>query len=96
MARGLSITHMMFVNNVIMFGRGKISEWEVFKDVMDLFCKATWMDFSPQKSYFLEAGWKVEHLALLKELMPFEVKLVDVGFKYLGCFLKLNCYTKVV
>jgi hypothetical protein len=54
------------------------------------------MDFSPQKSYFLEAGWKTEDLAMLKELMSFEVKPIDVGFKYLGCFLKLNFYTKAL
>jgi hypothetical protein len=93
-ARGLNITHLMFVDDVILFGSGNISEWEVFKEVMDLFCKATWMAFSPQKSSFLEAGWKAEDLALLKELIPFEVKPVEVGFKYLGCFLKPNCYTK--
>jgi len=44
------------------------------------------MAFSPQKSSFLEARWKVEDLAMLKELFPFEVKLVDVGFKYIGFF----------
>jgi hypothetical protein len=26
--------------------------------------------------------------------MPCEIKSVDVGFKYLGCYLKPNCYTK--
>jgi hypothetical protein len=26
--------------------------------------------------------------------LAFEVKPVEVGFKYLGCFLKPNCYTK--
>jgi hypothetical protein len=30
----------------------------------------------------------------LKEFLPFETKPVDSGFKYLGCFLKPNCYTK--
>jgi hypothetical protein len=31
---------------------------------------------------------------LLKELLPFEVKPIDDGFKYLGFFLKPNCYTR--
>jgi len=26
--------------------------------------------------------------------MPFEVKPLDVGFKYLGFFIKPNCYTR--
>jgi hypothetical protein len=53
------------------------------------------MAFIPQKSLFLEAGWVAEELALLKEIFPFEVKPVDVGFKYLMfVFLKPNCYTR--
>jgi hypothetical protein len=50
------------------------------------------MAFSPQKSLFLEVGWEEEDLALLKVILPFEVKPVEDGFKYLGCFLKPNCY----
>jgi hypothetical protein len=46
------------------------------------------MSFSPQKSLFLEAGWLDEELVSLKEIMPFEVKPLDVGFKYLGFFIK--------
>jgi hypothetical protein len=48
------------------------------------------MAFSPQKSSFLEVGWVEEDLALLKEIFPFDVKPIDEGFKYLGCFLKPN------
>jgi hypothetical protein len=69
-ARGLNITHLMFVDDVILFGSGNFEEWEAFKEVMDLFCKATGMDFSPQKSSFLEAGWKAEELAVLKGFWP--------------------------
>jgi hypothetical protein len=50
--------------------------------------------FSTQKSIFLEVGWSKEDITLLKEFMPYDVKYVEVGFKYLGCFLKPNCYTK--
>jgi len=95
-ARGLNITHLIFVDDVILFESGKISEWEAFKEVIDLFFKANGMTFSPQKSSFLEAGWKDEDLTLLKEILPFEVKPIEVGFKYLGCFLKSNFYTKAV
>jgi hypothetical protein len=51
-ARGISITHLMFVDDVILFGNGNIVEWEVFKEILELFCKATGMAFSPQKSSF--------------------------------------------
>jgi len=59
-----------------------------------LFTKATGMAFSPQKSIFLEVGWTTEELALLKEILPYGVNSIDIGFKYFGCFLKPNCYKK--
>jgi len=42
------------------------------------------MVFSPQKSSFLEVGWTVEEIEVLKEILPFDVKPVDEGFKYIG------------
>jgi len=86
MARGLYITHLMFVDDIILFRSGSFVEWEFFKEVLDLFCKATGMAFSPQKFVFLEAGWEVEELVMLKEIFLYDVKSVDEGFKYLGCF----------
>jgi hypothetical protein len=67
MARGLSINHLMFVDDVILFGNGSIFEWEVFKEVLDLFCRATWMEFNPQNSVFLEAV--TSHSGTLSELI---------------------------
>jgi hypothetical protein len=50
------------------------------------------MTFSSHKSQFLKAGWSREELSQLKEILPYEVKSLDDGFKYLGFFLKPNCY----
>jgi len=88
--RGLNITHLMFVDDVILFGIGCIAEWKVYKEVLDLFCKATGMAFNPQKTSFLEAGWDDVEPNLLKELFPFEDKPLDTGFKYLGFYMKPN------
>jgi hypothetical protein len=41
------------------------------------------MAFIPQKSTFLEEGWKDEDLALFKELFPFEVSWVFFKTKLL-------------
>jgi hypothetical protein len=87
-ARGLRITHLMFVDDIVLFGNGNLSEWKVFKQVLDLFFQATGMAFNPQKSTFLEASWNDAELALLREFFPFVVKPLDDGFKYLGCYLK--------
>jgi hypothetical protein len=45
--RGICITHLMFSYDVILFGNGNIFEWEVFKEILTLFYKASGMDFSP-------------------------------------------------
>jgi hypothetical protein len=58
--RGIRITHMMFVDDIIIFGNRNLSEWKVFQQVLDLFCQVTGMDFNLQKSTFLEAGWNDE------------------------------------
>ena len=92
--RGLNITHLIFVDDVILFGSGNFSEWESFKEVMDLCCNAMGLGFSLQKSYFLEVGWKDEDLVVLKGILAFEVMLIEFVFKYLGFFLMPNCYTK--
>jgi len=93
-ARGIHIKHLMFVDDVMLFQIGCIADWKVFKEVLELFCNATGMAFIPQKSMFLEAGWDDVELNLLKELFPFEVKSLDVGFKYLGFYIKRSCYTR--
>jgi len=94
MAREINITQLMFVDDILLFGCGSLEEWKVYKKILELFCKATGMSFSPHKSTFLEAGWTTEELVELKELFPFETKPVEMGFKYLGCYLKPNCYAK--
>jgi hypothetical protein len=94
-ARGLNITHLMFVDDVILFGIGCMAEWKVYKEILELFCKATGMEFNQQKSLFLEAGWDDAELVLLKDLFPFEVKPLETGFKYLGFYIKPNCYTRM-
>jgi hypothetical protein len=40
----------------------------------------------------LEVGWNTKELIPLEELLPYEVKPLDDGFKYLVFFLKPNCY----
>jgi len=94
MARGTNITHLMFVDDIILFGNGSFNEWILYKDLLERFIKATGMAFSPHKSMFLEDGWTTEELVVLKVFLPYHVTSVDLGFKYLRCFLKPNYYKK--
>jgi len=94
-ARGLYITHMMFVDDVILFGNGLLAKWEVFKEVLEIFCKATRMVFSTQKSVFLEVGWEADEMVFIKAILPYDIKQVGEGFMYLGFFLKQNFYSSL-
>ena len=49
----LSITHLLFVDDVILFGLGTVQEWGAFKEVLDLFCSATGMTVSVEKYFFM-------------------------------------------
>ena len=46
----LTITHMLFVDDVILFGIGTISECRAYKEDLDLFCSAMGMTVSLEKS----------------------------------------------
>ena len=48
----LTITHLLFVDDVILIGIGTIGEWSAYKDALDLFCSTTGMTVSLEKSSF--------------------------------------------
>ena len=49
----LYITHLLFVDDVLLFGIATVSEWKAYKDALYLFCSATDMAVSIEKSSFL-------------------------------------------
>jgi hypothetical protein len=52
-ARGVKITHLIFVDDIILFGIGNMVEWKVYQEILALLCKATCMVISAHKSSFL-------------------------------------------
>jgi hypothetical protein len=55
-AKGIRITHQLFVDDIILFGRGSLIEWGLIKEALDLFSNASGMTYSALKSQFLEVG----------------------------------------
>ena len=49
----MSITHILFVDDVVLFGHGTYEEWINFRHVIDLFTTASGMAISMEKYYFL-------------------------------------------
>ena len=50
----LSLTHLLFVDDVILFGLGSYEEWLAFKGILDIFCEASGMSINVNKSCFLQ------------------------------------------
>ena len=84
----LSITHLFFVDDVILIGAGTIDEWRAYKEALDLFCGVSGMVISPIKSSFLYQNVDSEFREELAGLFPFKMDPITVGFKYLGFYLK--------
>ena len=91
-AAGIFITHLLFVDDILLFGGGSIPEWRAIKGVLDIFCGATGMCISQEKSQFYEAGWDEVDIGMIQQLFSYDILPLQGGFKYLGFFLKPNGY----
>ena len=69
----LRITHLLFVDDALLFGRGFMEEWQDYKVILELFCNASGMVVSQQKSTFMEFGLDEAFLRQIKTLFPFQV-----------------------
>ena len=82
-----SLTHLLFVDDVILFGLGSYEEWEVFKVILDTFCEASGMSININKSCFLHNGLDETLLRRINGLLPYISDFISKGFVYLGYFL---------
>ena len=73
---------------MILIGIGTIGEWSAYKDALDLFCSATGMSISLEKSSFLYQNVDADIRCKIVELLPFRMDPLTSGFKYLGYHLK--------
>lgn len=80
---GLRINHLLFVDDIYVFGKGSLLEWKVFKEALELFCNARSMLSSNHKSQFMEVGLSDEDIFQLNKKFSFEVISIEEGFKYL-------------
>ena len=90
----LAITHLLFVDDVLIFCSGDRRDTRALKEILDLFSKATGMDINFEKSTLTTHLLRPEEELELIENFPFNLTGLDVGLKYLGFSLKANCYLK--
>ena len=84
----LNLTHLLFVDDVLLFGVGTVEDWQHFKALLDLFCSATGMKISEEKSSFLYNEIDDIVRENVAAILPFKMDPLSVGFKYLGFYLK--------
>lgn len=82
------ITHLLFIDDVLLFGIGHIDEWMYYKSIIDLFCLATGMSIGYPKSGFYSINCLVDFHEQIRDLLPLEIRELKMGFFYLGYFLK--------
>ena len=81
-------THLLFVDDVILFGSGTFEEWVAFKVILDTFCAASGMSINMDKSCFLFNNMEEGLLNKISSSLSFNFDHISCGFKYLGYFIK--------
>ena len=84
----LALTHLLFVDDVILLGTGTLLEWMAFDAILSTFWKASGMCISMEKSILLFDNVDNDILLDISGFMPYKMDPLTTGFKYLGYFLK--------
>jgi hypothetical protein len=91
----LRVTHLLFVDDVIIFCNGSRRDAGKLHDILDLFSLATGMVINGGKSMIITQNMDEEEIEEYRNFFSFEIKGLDAGLKYLGFHLKPNSYKKV-
>ena len=84
----LSLTHLLFVDDVILLGTGTLIQWMYFEVILSTFCKASGMSISVEELGFLFNNIDEGTLLSIARVLPYKMEIITTGFKYLGYFLK--------
>jgi hypothetical protein len=91
---GVSITHLLFVNDVLFLYFGYLLEGQHLKYILVLFCIATRMEINHNKSSFLSFGLDNVFSDSMDNILNFQHIEFNNGFKYFNFNLKPNNYGK--
>jgi hypothetical protein len=80
------LSHLLFIDDVLLFGAGSREEFQGLRCILDLFFLAIGMDINWTKSYVHYSFPKEYLTSLLDSALPFPRKHMSEGFKYLGFF----------
>jgi len=90
--RGLCLTHLMFVDDVLIMGTDSEQDWKNFKNMLEAFYKVTRLEVNFLKLTFLFNNIESQRRSLYEDLFGMSLSHIDIGLKYLGSQLKPNDY----
>eukprot|EP00253_Pinus_taeda_P017522 PITA_17522 len=86
------VTHLLFVDDIILFSNGSLEDCRTPKRILDLFLKSTGLCINERKSTLTCSGLSRELVRRVELVLNFEVKSLEDSFKYLGFFFKPDNY----
>eukprot|EP00253_Pinus_taeda_P034161 PITA_34161 len=86
------LTHLLFVDDILIFLNGSIGDTTTLQNAMLLFQQATGMKINEQKSSITSVGCSVHESVYTSQRFPFNSLSLADGIKYLGFRLKPNGY----
>lgn len=81
------------MDDVLIFGEMKRSSWEELNQILQGFCKATWMIISIGKSIIHYGEGDIEDFKVLGAFFNFKNFPLKVGLSYLGFMMKPTTYS---
>eukprot|EP00253_Pinus_taeda_P004599 PITA_04599 len=93
-AVNMFISHLLFVDDILLFSNGNMTEIKELKKILELFMKATGMEVNYKKSQLILEGFNRKEKGQITSILPFDVYKLEDPFKYIGFWLKSNAYKK--
>ena len=94
LAQNLNISHLLFVDDILIFCSGSVRDLRTLDDILKIFSKATGMDINVGKSTVIPFLLSREEELVLLDLFPFHIAALEEGLHYLGFYIKPNDYRK--
>ena len=69
----VTLCHLLFVDDVLLFGDGMVQELRKLKDILDLYCKVAGMQLNLTKFSLLENCTSKEVLRLFEDVRPLTI-----------------------
>jgi hypothetical protein len=91
-SRLVKVLHLFFVDDIIIATKADLREWKEIKSILNLFCRASGLQINESKSTFHYSGLLAADIETFKSIFPFGYHAISLGLRYLGYFLKPDCY----